>query len=143
MKINKFILEDVLTLSSISSLIFGTPTLSLGIIVRGILEIQKLLNYQPLISEKIAVFCIATGATGFGFGLLLMQVSILIGESIGKDPTPDVPFPCKGCRNYHGVVYNGTTFICAMHPYGSQSQTCSDYERSQMSSRIRRPNKKL
>jgi hypothetical protein len=37
---------------------------------------------------------------------------------------------CKGCRHYHGEVYNGTPFICAMHPYGivDGSEFCADKE---------------
>jgi hypothetical protein len=37
---------------------------------------------------------------------------------------------CTGCRHYHGEVYNGTPFICAMHPYGivDGSEFCADKE---------------
>ena len=37
---------------------------------------------------------------------------------------------CEGCRHYHGEVYNGTPFICAMHPYGivDGSEFCADKE---------------
>jgi hypothetical protein len=36
---------------------------------------------------------------------------------------------CVGCRHYHGQVYNGTPFICAMHPYGVEgADTCGDKE---------------
>ncbi|NJR41220.1 MAG: hypothetical protein HC781_23240 [Leptolyngbyaceae cyanobacterium CSU_1_4] len=37
---------------------------------------------------------------------------------------------CQGCRHYHGEVYNGTPFICAMHPYGiiDGSESCADKE---------------
>jgi hypothetical protein len=38
---------------------------------------------------------------------------------------------CIGCRHYHGQVYNGTMFVCAMHPYGivDGSDQCPDKER--------------
>jgi hypothetical protein len=40
---------------------------------------------------------------------------------------------CVGCRHYHGRVYNGVMFVCAMHPYGmvdliDSSETCPDKE---------------
>jgi hypothetical protein len=37
---------------------------------------------------------------------------------------------CEGCSHYHGEVYNGTPFICAMHPYGivDGSESCADKE---------------
>jgi hypothetical protein len=37
---------------------------------------------------------------------------------------------CQGCRHFHGEVYNGTPFICAMHPYGivDGAESCPDKE---------------
>jgi hypothetical protein len=38
------------------------------------------------------------------------------------------PKPCTSCRHYHGHTYNGTIFVCAMHPYGPESEGCPDTE---------------
>lgn len=35
---------------------------------------------------------------------------------------------CMGCQHYHGQSYNGVPFICAMHPYGWDSEPCPDWE---------------
>lgn len=35
---------------------------------------------------------------------------------------------CVGCRNYQGQVYGGNMFVCAMHPYGWDSENCPDWE---------------
>ncbi|MDJ0680826.1 MAG: hypothetical protein QNJ18_13285 [Xenococcaceae cyanobacterium MO_167.B52] len=35
---------------------------------------------------------------------------------------------CIGCRHYHGKSYNGNLLVCAMHPYGSENNTCVDWE---------------
>lgn len=35
---------------------------------------------------------------------------------------------CIGCRNYHGTAYGESMLICGMHPYGSETPTCSDWE---------------
>ncbi|NJR62595.1 MAG: hypothetical protein HC769_29625 [Cyanobacteria bacterium CRU_2_1] len=37
---------------------------------------------------------------------------------------------CVGCRHYHGQAYNGTMFVCAMHPYGVAQDVdhCPDKE---------------
>jgi hypothetical protein len=40
------------------------------------------------------------------------------------------PIACNGCKHYHGAVYNGIPFVCAMHPYGVESDVCSDHEGS-------------
>jgi len=35
---------------------------------------------------------------------------------------------CQGCRHYHGYVYGGELFVCAMHPYGWDDENCPDWE---------------
>ena len=35
---------------------------------------------------------------------------------------------CINCANYHGQVYNGNLLVCAMHPYGSDDNSCPDWE---------------
>lgn len=35
---------------------------------------------------------------------------------------------CVGCRHYHGQAYNGVMFVCGMHPYGWEAETCPDWE---------------
>lgn len=34
---------------------------------------------------------------------------------------------CRGCAHWHGLVYGGVQFVCAMHPYGKED--CGDWER--------------
>jgi hypothetical protein len=35
---------------------------------------------------------------------------------------------CVGCSHYHGENYGGNLLVCAMHPYGVEGQSCSDWE---------------
>lgn len=35
---------------------------------------------------------------------------------------------CQGCHHYHGYVYGGNLFVCAMHPYGWDDENCPDWE---------------
>jgi hypothetical protein len=35
---------------------------------------------------------------------------------------------CQNCKHYHGQIYNNTLFVCAMHPYGCDSEICPDWE---------------
>jgi hypothetical protein len=35
---------------------------------------------------------------------------------------------CVGCSHYHGENYGGNLLVCAMHPYGVEEQSCSDWE---------------
>jgi hypothetical protein len=37
---------------------------------------------------------------------------------------------CVGCRHYHGQMYGGNVLVCAMHPYGWETETCPDWESS-------------
>ena len=45
-------------------------------------------------------------------------------------PTPDPAInpACVGCLNYNGSVYGGNLLVCGMHPYGCNSDTCTDWE---------------
>lgn len=36
--------------------------------------------------------------------------------------------PCMGCRHYHGQVYGGTMFVCALYPYGPEEPKCPDWQ---------------
>ena len=46
------------------------------------------------------------------------------------EPTLENYAACRGCSNYHGRMYSGQIFICAMHPYGVTDDTCPDWEES-------------
>lgn len=36
---------------------------------------------------------------------------------------------CQGCHHYHGYIYGGQLFVCAMHPYGWDDENCPDWEK--------------
>lgn len=44
------------------------------------------------------------------------------------EPTVEKNPACIGCHHYHGQVYGGNLFICAMHPYGWEAENCPDWE---------------
>ncbi|MBC6472490.1 MAG: hypothetical protein GDA48_06470 [Hormoscilla sp. GM102CHS1] len=44
------------------------------------------------------------------------------------DPVHNSHPACVGCCHYHGQVYGGNMFICAMHPYGWDSENCPDWQ---------------
>jgi hypothetical protein len=44
--------------------------------------------------------------------------------------TADHQPACQGCQHYHGYVYGGKLLVCGMHPYGSETGHCSDWEGS-------------
>lgn len=44
------------------------------------------------------------------------------------DPVQNSHPACVGCRHYHGQIYGGNMFVCAMHPYGWESENCPDWE---------------
>ncbi len=43
-------------------------------------------------------------------------------------PDPAIHPACVGCVNYHGSAYGGNLLVCGMHPFGCDSDTCSDWE---------------
>lgn len=44
------------------------------------------------------------------------------------EPTVEKNPACVGCHHYHGQVYSGNLFVCAMHPYGWETENCPDWE---------------
>ncbi len=34
---------------------------------------------------------------------------------------------CESCKNYHGHKYNSIILVCAIHPYGVNTDNCLDY----------------
>jgi hypothetical protein len=48
--------------------------------------------------------------------------------NVPRSSAPPQPTACKGCAHYHGRVYGGNMLICAMHPYGVESDRCGDWE---------------
>lgn len=43
-------------------------------------------------------------------------------------PTETLHPACRGCHHYHGQVYGGNLLVCGMHPMGSETETCPDWE---------------
>ncbi len=42
---------------------------------------------------------------------------------------PECPATCRGCRNYHGEVYNSTMLVCGIHASGwHQDDSCPDWQ---------------
>lgn len=44
------------------------------------------------------------------------------------EPTAEKHPACIGCDHYHGQVYSGNLLVCAMHPYGWDTENCPDWE---------------
>jgi len=65
---------------------------------------------------------------------LYSELEDLVGEteqtyySYPVEPTPETQPACVGCHHYHGQIYSGNLFVCAMHPYGWETEDCPDWE---------------
>ncbi|MEM6519077.1 MAG: hypothetical protein AAF892_03625 [Cyanobacteria bacterium P01_D01_bin.71] len=44
------------------------------------------------------------------------------------DPMLNEHVPCIGCQHYHGQIYSGNMFVCAMYPYGPEQEKCPDWK---------------
>ncbi|WP_109012798.1 hypothetical protein [Nostoc commune] len=82
----------------------------------------------------------ASGARlAFGLGMLGTGLTMLLASRIeaaqfeeSLKPRP-VPTPCSCCRYFHGVVYNGVTLNCTIHPSGWQGDKCPDWQSFRLS----------
>ncbi|NEP50241.1 MAG: hypothetical protein F6K65_16070 [Moorea sp. SIO3C2] len=64
---------------------------------------------------------------------IYFDFEVIVSET--DDDFPDSVTPssqknpaCIGCRNYHGQAYGGNLLVCAMHPYGWDTEDCPDWE---------------
>jgi hypothetical protein len=65
------------------------------------------------------------------------ELEEIIGEteptfSYPVEPSPEKHPACIGCHHYHGLVYSGNLLVCAMHPYGWETEDCPDWESPKM-----------
>lgn len=65
------------------------------------------------------------------------ELEEIVGETDASftypiEPKLDEHPACIGCSNYHGQIYNGNLFVCAMHPYGWEAESCPDWESSKI-----------
>lgn len=66
---------------------------------------------------------------------LYAELEEMVGEteqtyysSYPVEPTSERNSACIGCCHYHGQVYGSNLFVCAMHPYGWETEDCPDWE---------------
>jgi hypothetical protein len=65
---------------------------------------------------------------------IFAELEMMVGEteetyySYPVEPTVEKNPACVGCHHYHGQVYAGNLFVCAMHPYGWEAENCPDWE---------------
>ncbi len=78
------------------------------------------------------VFCFSMMGTGLTMFICSRIEAAQFEESLKPRP---VPAPCRGCRYFHGVVYNGVTLNCTIHPSGWQGDKCPDWQSFRLSNK--------
>lgn len=102
-----------------------SSTLSGSLLVFG----QKKPNYFN-ITIPVSGARLVFGLGMFGTGLTMFLANrITDTDEIGDllKPKP-IPFPCRGCRYYHGLSYGGVTLNCTIHPDGYEDNQCPDWQ---------------
>jgi hypothetical protein len=62
------------------------------------------------------------------FGLENSEIGAIEPVFYDVEPIVHQHPACSGCGHYHGQVYGGNPFVCGMHPYGVETEKCSDWE---------------
>jgi hypothetical protein len=47
--------------------------------------------------------------------------------SLADSTSKSIPPACVGCVDYYGVFHGGNRLICGIHPFGVESDTCTDH----------------
>ncbi len=140
MKIKKSAIVEIFTMScgfsgAIAVIVGATVSVS-GFLGMGTIYLGKVLNPQrPTLRQMILYGGISTGAGLFATSLA-MGVAKTVGERLADEPVftdDEIAYfkkikPCKECKYFHGVNYNSVDLICAIHPYGVDTDTCPDWE---------------
>jgi hypothetical protein len=101
---------------------------------------QKKPNYFNItIPASTARLAFGLGMLGNGLIMLGNGLTMLLANRIEAaelrellKPRP-IPTPCLLCAYYHGVVYNGITLNCTIHPSGWHGDKCPDWKSHQLS----------
>ncbi|MUG93338.1 hypothetical protein F7734_13230 [Scytonema sp. UIC 10036] len=98
------------------------------------------INTNKTLKSEASLFrkAIGVGGISIGVGIILLGTSRKTRQEKAESEiqTPVVtaviasktPIACEGCKHYHGIIYNGVPFFCAMHPYGYENNECPDWE---------------
>jgi hypothetical protein len=89
--------------------------------------------------KKTNYFNITIPASGarlvLSFSMMGTAITMFLANRItDADETSDllkprpIPVPCRGCRYFHGIPYNGVTLNCAIHPDGYEGNQCPDWQ---------------
>ena len=127
--ISKKSLTETSAIIGILGLILGTISFLLGLSGITIIEVGKILNLY----RNFWMFIFSGGIGVIGVGTISVIVSIVVASSLDEDSSPypekiSIPKACAGCKNYHGVSYNGVSLICGHYPYGWSNGECPDWE---------------
>lgn len=90
----------------------------------------RFLEYRPNSNPPAngSVECRTSGPLFADFEeiVLLTGEATLLTQGVVVKTRPPV---CEGCRNYFGAKYaNRPTMVCAIHPFGVETDNCLDFE---------------
>jgi hypothetical protein len=77
------------------------------------------------LSSVFAFFSV--GLAGLFIGLKRMDMEFEERFQIQNKIREQYLSGCKSCKNYHGHKYNSIILVCAIHPYGVNTDNCLDY----------------
>jgi len=125
--------------NTLATLMTGAACLG-GLAGGAAIKTGKTLNpHQPLLQTVILYssglsmpLMSATGTGVIAISVIAKRIRITQEESRqleqeARKHCPQ-PSPCKGCKHFHGIIYNSVQIVCAMHPYGIEGEQCPDWE---------------
>ncbi|ARV60312.1 hypothetical protein BZZ01_18250 [Nostocales cyanobacterium HT-58-2] len=132
----KFLTTSI-TISGVLAVAIGGASFLCGVLAIETVELGKLSSFNRPQYQKMILY----GTASVGAGLFLTGAALWIasfGEQLAIEEMRRIEEQtkkqncklsvCEGCKHFHGVHYNSTPLICAMHPYGVEGEHCPDWE---------------
>ncbi|MBD6621093.1 hypothetical protein FNW02_36625 [Komarekiella sp. 'clone 1'] len=84
---------------------------------------------EASVKSFLAGSCLTLGGIGIASASLYQFKVESDIEKILSERRKAMPKACRGCRNFHGIKYQGVMLVCAIHPGGIDGDTCPDFEK--------------
>lgn len=108
--------------------IFAATSGAVVIVIGGIIGVKGAITGGGA-KSWFAGLSLMLGGVGLQAAALNRLVKTQAEEEVHrmlKQRNQVIPKICVGCENFHGQEHGGVMLVCAIHPYGIETERCPD-----------------